>query len=403
MGDKDGRMVEVAGTVPLAVDDAIRYFTRSSHLREWLADQAVANPRQGGYLFLAWDRGGAVMGRFGEIDASGRIDLAWQEEGCPPSRVEVVLREEEHGTSVALTHSRIAGGKGVKPKKEAKRLRAMWEQALDNLESVTTTGIDLRIARRPMLGLALDEVGEDRRAAIGLPPGEGLLVTAVVAGTGAESAGMMSGDVLVALDGAPVTGMPSVGAALAPRLAGDTVAAVVDRDGTRQEIEVTLSSRPMPEVPTTAEELAAQVAEIYDGIDAALREVFEGVSEDLAGRKPAPGVWSAKEVVAHLLDGEGDSHSWLTEVVQGAERIFDVYPGNSDTRVAITAWSYPTVAGMLDALRRLEEETVGLIAQLPDDFVARRSGFWRLAYGYAFARLHADEHIRQIREALASG
>jgi hypothetical protein len=55
---------------------------------------------------------------------------------------------------------------------------------------------------------------------------------------------------------------------------------------------------------------------------------------------------------------------------------------------------------MLAAYRHLEEQTVALIAGLPDDFVARKGSYWRLAYGYTQARQHYEEHFVQIRAAL---
>jgi hypothetical protein len=57
---------------------------------------------------------------------------------------------------------------------------------------------------------------------------------------------------------------------------------------------------------------------------------------------------------------------------------------------------------MLAAFRRLESQTVALLSRLPDSFVAFKPSYWRLAYGYTEATDHNEEHVNQIRAALAS-
>jgi hypothetical protein len=163
-----------------------------------------------------------------------------------------------------------------------------------------------------------------------------------------------------------------------------------------------LSGRPIPEVPSTAAALAEYARKLYADFDPKLAACFEGVSEEQANAKPSPEEWSAKEVVAHLLDGEGDSHGWIADLVAGTERLYDGPLNNSDLRTAVTAASYPNMAEMLAAFRRLESQTVALLSRLPDSFVAFKPSYWRLAYGYTEATDHNEEHVNQIRAALAS-
>jgi uncharacterized protein YndB with AHSA1/START domain len=402
MGKGDRRVTEHR-TVPAPATEVYRMLTRSTHLREWLADQALSTPHVGGPLYLAWNDGNAMLGRFTRLEPARRVGFTWWGEGDPDvGRVGVELEESSGETAVSVTHAGFGDGK--RERRRAERAGAEWASSLENLASVVTDGVDLRVSRRPMLGISFDrEVDPARAAAMGWPVDHGVEVSGVVEGMGAAAAGLQAGDVLVSIDGTPLTGWASIGAVLHRHRAGDTVGVEVMRDGALAVLEMVLSARPMPEVPATTAALAAFARDLYAEVDAELAACFEGVPEEAAGRKQAHGAWSAKEVVSHLLDGEGDQHSWLVELVDGAERTYDVYPANSDLRVAVTAWSYPTVAGMLRALHRLEQQTLGILEQLPEDFVARRSSFWRLAYGYTQARFHYQEHLSQIREALGSG
>ena len=67
---------------------------------------------------------------------------------------------------------------------------------------------------------------------------------------------------------------------------------------------MTLSRRPAPDVPGTPSSLAEATRAIYDELDAELDAIFAGVSELEAARPPAPGHWSAKELIAHLVATE---------------------------------------------------------------------------------------------------
>jgi hypothetical protein len=230
----------------------------------------------------------------------------------------------------------------------------------------------------------------------------GLQLGSVVAGMGAEAAGLRGGDIVVEMGGVQLKGWSSLRAALDGRHAGDTVEVAFHRNGKKQTTRMRLSGRPIPEVPQTAEALAKHARKLYADFDRKLAACFAGVSEKQAIRKPSSNEWSAKEVVAHLLDGEGDSHAFIAELVAGTERIYDGPFNNSDLRTAATAASYPSMVDMLAAFRRLESQTVDLLSRLPDSFVAFKPSYWRLAYGYTQAADHNEEHLDQIKAALAA-
>jgi putative serine protease PepD len=62
-------------------------------------------------------------------------------------------------------------------------------------------------------------------------------------GSPAEAAGVRPGDVLVALDGAPLADVRGYSAALKSHQAGDTVELTVRRDGEEMTLTATLAER----------------------------------------------------------------------------------------------------------------------------------------------------------------
>ncbi len=90
--------------------------------------------------------------------------------------------------------------------------------------------------------------GAARRASLGTMPdfgyqGEGVRVARVMPGSPAERAGVQAGDVLVALDGAPIDGLRDLSETLKGHAPGDTVRITLRRDGRTQELTTTLAER----------------------------------------------------------------------------------------------------------------------------------------------------------------
>jgi S1-C subfamily serine protease len=92
--------------------------------------------------------------------------------------------------------------------------------------------------RRVLLGVTADEFTDAERKALGV--GGGIKV-ADVRGP-AEKAGIKAGDILLELDGRPVT-EETVGAALEKKQPGDEVEATLLRAGKREKVRVVLGER----------------------------------------------------------------------------------------------------------------------------------------------------------------
>ncbi|MBI5158299.1 MAG: SRPBCC domain-containing protein [Acidimicrobiia bacterium] len=380
--------------------EVYRQFTNSTLLRGWLCDAATLRAEEGGRLYLGWNHGYGVVGNFTALVPGKQVAFTWVGPTDPgPSAVDVTLESKGNTTTVKLTHT-WPGGEGWE--QFAKGV-STWAKDLENLASVMTTGEDLRFTRRPMIGVMVDtEITPERAAKLGAPVDYGVRLAGTSAGMGAHAAGLTGGDIVVGIGGTNIVGFPSFAVALQPHRAGDVVEVVYYRDGSERRAEMKLSGRPIPELPATAAALAEFVAGEFRWVDEELGKVLEGVTEVESTTRPSPDEWSVREVIAHLLNDEGDSHAFIADLVIASERVTDGPFENSNLRGSVTAASFDSLAEMVAAYQRLERQTVAMLAALPGEFVARKGGFWRLAYGYSQGRDHYQEHFEQIRATVAT-
>jgi uncharacterized protein YndB with AHSA1/START domain len=396
------RSFTVTRTVPAKAGDVYRMFTNSTHIREWLSDVAVSSPHPGGRIMLGWDDGYAMVGNYSSTEAEKKVGFSWLGSADPGlTQVVVTLKPIDGETRVKVVQSGFGSGK--KWARARSSMKKAWERSLENLESVLATGHDLRFTMRPMLGISVGEVIDaDSAAREGLDRSYGLRLSGIVPGMGAEAAGLQSNDIIIAIDQEDLTGWGALVNVLSKHRAGDRVVVSYLRDGIHGSSEMVLSGRPLPPVPASAPELAEFTGKLFERWDNELASLFQGVNEEEASHKPGPDEWSAKEVIAHLLNDRGDQHSWIAELVQGNERSFDGGFANSHLRTAVTANSYDSVGSMLAALSHLQGQTIGLLAGLPEEFVAQKPTFWRLAYGFTQEDSHLEEHLAQMKEAIDS-
>lgn len=92
---------------------------------------------------------------------------------------------------------------------------------------------------KPLLGISAQEVSEDVSRMYGLPVG--VYIGDVTQGGAAQAAGIKKGDVLVKLDGRQIKTMADIDAVKKAHKAGDSVDAVVNRDGTVLTLKVTFT------------------------------------------------------------------------------------------------------------------------------------------------------------------
>jgi len=381
--------------------EVYRAFTNATALREWLCDAAQADPRKGGRLYLWWNSGYYTSGEYIAALPGKKISFTWRGRGEPDAtRVQVSLAEKNGGTAVTLAHGGIGSGKkwaGV-----AREFQRDWESKLENLQSVLETGQDLRIVRRPLLGVSLGEFNAEMAAKLGVPVTEGARLDDVLEGRGAHAAGLRKDDVIVRLGGKKVINWATFTSVVQPHHAGDRVAVVFYRGAEKKTVTLELSRRPLPDTPPTAQAFAEAARKMYAGFDAELAACLEGVSEVEAVHQPAPGEWSVKETLAHLVLNEREIHAWITDLIVGDERWSDANPTNVPARLGAATAVFSTLPALVEELECHEAETVAMLAALPSEFMAHRGSYWRLAHIILQSPDHFQSHIGQIRAAIAA-
>jgi len=394
--------ITVTRTIPAAPEVVYRALTNATALREWFCDTALFEATAGSHFYLAWNSGYYATGQVSKLDAPRKLTITWQGRGEPAeSEAKVTLAKKKAGTVVTITHEGV--GTGKKWGRAAEEVTHGWEKGLENLQSVLETGEDQRFTLRPMLGVSgLTELNEALIARLKLPVTRGVHIDGTVEGMGARAAGLTKDDVLVTMAKHKLWNFPSLTTALAGHRAGDTVEVVFYRGGEKQKTQMTLSKRPLPAIPATAAELAEAVRPNFTAGDALLDAALAGVSEAEADYRASPDEWNVKEVLAHLITGERDSHQYFVELINSDERATFGYGGNSNLRVKATAVAYGTVAALVEELKRNEAETVAIAAGLPEAFVAARRTYWRLAYSLLQNSTHINEHAEQITATVAA-
>jgi uncharacterized protein YndB with AHSA1/START domain len=395
--ERKTRQHMVVDTTPELAFEAL---TKASELREWCSDEAWTEVRPGGRFAVRWNSGYRAEGTFAELDPPRHAVVTWQGTGEPgQTTVEFAVETVEDGVAVSIVHSGF--GLGSEWDRAVEESHNGWSQGVENLKSTLETGVDLRLARQPFLGVGLDLLDAERAAKEGIAAERGIYITSTVEGSGAEAAGLGKGDVIVALGGAETPGYAELTAALRSHRAGDVVDVGLVRGQERETIQVTLGQRPRPEVPATVDGLAEYVAAQYAESGAELKAALQGVGDDEAGQRPADDEWSVKEVLAHLSIVERDTQSyWASVALDGW---LDGGPGNPTAmpaRIAAVLVGEPALEHLLARYLADEAEMVAFLRRLPKDTVAHKARFFRMRQGVAFRRFHTRQHIEQIKSTV---
>jgi len=380
---------------------AYRAFTNSTSLREWLCDVATVEKHPNGRMYLWWRGDFYSSGHYLELDENRCVKFRWYSNTDPaPTDVTVSVMENDGGSLVRMDHD-VPDDPSWSEKAET--FRENWVESLENLKSVLETGVDLRIANRPMLGIVPGDFTEEQALALGVPVREGLRLDGLVDGMGAQKAGLKKDDVIVEMAGHPIrsdaTSLPN---AIAGKKGGETIEVVFYRGPEKKTINMQLSKRPMPDVPLEPAELAKKARELYEAALTELEKCFEGFSDEQAMARPDPNEWSALEIVAHLVQNERFNSTYLTSLIDGYELTTDGFGSNVTAQVEATVKANPSIKLMVDMLRRTVEEVLAYTSLIPADFAANRGSYYRFGSGLLQPNFHINAHVQQIKDALAA-
>ena len=94
--------------------------------------------------------------------------------------------------------------------------------------------------QRGFLGISIDELTDEMAKGLGLPAPDGVYVRSTTSGGASEQAGLLSGDIIIACNGAAIKTMPELQELIGRLRPGNTVDLEYLRNGNKQKASVTL-------------------------------------------------------------------------------------------------------------------------------------------------------------------
>ena len=374
-------------------------FTNSTALREWFCDIATTNPKIGGHFYTAWNSGFYACGEFTSLEPDHRIEFTFFGRSYPnTTHVKVTLEEKGSQTIVTLEHAGF--GTNVAWEKIIPEIKKGWESSLENLASILQTGQDIRITNRPMLGIVIGDYDEQIAKKLDVPEIKGIRLDTVIDGMGAQAAGLEKNDVIVSVAGTPIIDYGNLNSLLLRSKSGDEVEVIYYRGPVKKKTSMTLSRRSIPAIPQTAKELAKAVKKSTTEFDNEFNMLLEKMNDREAEFHPKPNEWNVKQILAHLIHGERNALNYINDILGNQEPLYDDYSGNQEVIIAATISIFPSLIELRQEYFKNHAEVITALENLPVEFIARKSTFWRLAFNMLEGHYHIQLHLDQIRAAV---
>jgi uncharacterized protein YndB with AHSA1/START domain len=383
-------------TLPVAPITVYYMLTNEDAMAYWLADRAYSRVAVGGHILLTWfaDGGWHVTGEFTELKENETVAYTWRVAGeAKATSVTYTLKAVDGGTSLTFTHDGLSND-------EKSAYEDEWGKALNNLVSALTTGADIRITERILIGIFPDNMDEKAAKRLGLPVNEGLLVANTIPNLGAEKAGLKAGDLVVEANGKPVGNNAPLVSNLTGLKPGDSASVTFYRGTEKHTVTLTLSGYPLPPAVTSYSQLAGTMEANYAKLYDELSGIFANLSDETTNTPPATDEWSANQVLAHLILTERNSQEFLGGYVQAPE--IHTYTGNASARVNAVVNTYKNTQGLLNELKRAYAECVAIVRAFEDEKFDRPYILWWVNFQFAdITGGHNRTHINQIKDTLA--
>jgi uncharacterized protein YndB with AHSA1/START domain len=396
---RKGVAIQRSVTVQAPPMTVFQFLTVPANLQEWLCHRAVGGVAPGSSLVLFWSPGWTASAKCVQLKAPEVVALTWRGDGDPAeTRVEFALEKARAGSHVLLSHS------GMRASKEWKQpvaeMEKGWDRSLENLKSVIETGIDLRIARRPFLGIGFEDVTPERAEREKLPVHPGIRITEVVPDSGAAKAGLQRNDIMIEIGKRAIANGAGLLSALEAHSAGETVDIRIYRNRKPRKVKATLSARKITEIPPTHKEAVAALRKARDPLIKELDGLLKGVSEEAAEKKPAPEKWSAKEVLAHLVLTEQYFRTFMVCGFAGATLEFTENITAFPETIAGVLRVNPTLKSLRNRLKAEQDETLAVLEALREDYRNHRANHRRVVSQLLEYPEHTRHHFKQLTLAL---
>lgn len=396
-------LIEQQCVIDAAPEIVYTVLTAPADMAGWLANEVQCVAVPGGVYELRWVTGYAVHGKVIAAEKPRLLAVAWHGSAEPAeTTVTFTVTPSAHGALVTVQHTGF--GAGARWAAAIAEARKGWQASLECLKHLVETGIDLREARRPLLGVVLgDALTPELIARHSIATTSGVYLEGVIDGLSAQAAGLRARDVITAVDGKPVDGQLALTALMQGRSAGDCVAVTFVRGQEHTTVTLELKARPVPEIPFEHHVLLATLLERYEKARTDLVKATAGATDRDAGRALAEGEWSAKETLAHLCLTERNLHYWLGDMILGDQQL--ATPGNPSTvaeRLSATLAAAPTVTALLNRFAQDQSDTLAIVGALRPEILANRARYRRIAQTVIDMADHVHDHVSQIKAALAA-
>ena len=136
----------------------------------------------------------------------------------------------------------------------------------------------------------------------------------------------------------------------------------------------------------------------------AVSDALRGISEPELDARPAPGKWSAREIVHHLADSEMTSALRLRRLIAEDRPTIQGYDQDEFSR---RLYYDRPIQASLDAFRAARQTTAEILERMTDAEWAREgthseSGSYTVERWLEIYAVHAHNHADQIRRARAA-
>ena len=392
--------IQFSKMIEAPVETVFFSFSTKTGFKEWFCKFVEVNRHKANYYSFYWDEDYFAQGTFLNVEKNKEISFTWQGNGDPNiTNVKVTFdRLEKKQTQVNIAHRGFSEDKEWDSKRPL--INDLWEKGLENLKTVLESGVDSRDFKKPMMGI-LDGglVTPPLARSKNLPVAHGLLLADVIEGMGAAKAGLIKGDQITEINGIPFEDVQDFRDATGPLSVGDYVEVVYFRGNEKKTAKVELTAPPPLPIPATAQELAEEIDSINKKANAKLDEVLYQVTEAQADFRPAPKEWSIKEILAHMIATETDSCGYVATMVKGNESYAS--SAFSQARLKSMLLTYPLIKDLRKALEENQVLGTHMLAELPAEFMARKSTYVRLSTIMLYdTGTHYAEHIEQIQNNL---
>lgn len=379
--------------------EAYRAFTNPAALGGWLCNQAYVQKGPSSSFFVWWQNGYFATGEFTKLSPDKNVSITWLGKDEPgKTNVSVTIKPKDEGIQITLIHSGF--GTGNKWKATRKQIDRGWKEAFENLKTALENGQDQRLLRRPMMGISgLVKVNEESAKQHNFPKTEGVLLLSVLDDMGAQNAGLQAGDILVKIDGKKFSEEQDLFDIIGKHKADDTVKVTYYRNGEKQNCELMFSKRLQFDIPPKPTDLAAKIEEIYKPLMAQLENILKGITDEKASINPTPDEWNIKQVLAHLIVCEKDTHTWLSAIMDDNSNNFDFHANKTDRLNALIT-VFPSVNMLIKDLKRHITETVALISNIPESIAAHKYSYNQIGEFLHTEPYHYQDHIEQIKKII---